>query len=511
MLFNSYVFICLFLPIVWSLFWILRGINLSLGLLVLTLASLFFYGYWDIRFLPLLVLSIALNYWIGQQLRQKTKAKKLWLTFGILFNLGLLGFFKYMNFFSEIVDTVTGFPLLSFQILLPIGISFFTFQQITYLVDVFRGHAPKYNILHYALFVSFFPQLIAGPIVHHSEMIPQFKNVHRPEMSDVAIGLSIFIAGLFKKLVLADNIAPFASAVFAAADSGQSVSFIEAWAGLLAFTFQLYFDFSGYCDMAIGLGLMFGIRLPLNFNSPYKAKNVTEFWRRWHITLGRFLREYVYFPIGGSRGNDLFILRNLFIIMLVSGVWHGAGWGFLIWGALHGFLLCINSLGERFQSVIGMAENRTILPSFVAQAMMFFSVSVCWLFFRATTFEGMGTMFGSIFGWHGLTIPLTFEASLGPVAETLKQLGFVFEGRNHVGLGDWATTGAPLIVASFFLVWMAPNTNQIFLSQAGGYNISPQPKIVWSPTILCFCIVAIMFVFSLIFASSISEFLYFQF
>lgn len=501
----------MFLPIVWSAYWVLRGISLNMGVLVLTLASFFFYGYWDIRFLPLLLLSIGVNYSIGRLLHLSVNARKLWLAAGILFNLGLLAFFKYMNFFSEIVDGLTGSPLMTFHILLPIGISFFTFQQITFLVDTYRGLAPKYHILHYALFVSFFPQLIAGPIVHHSEMMPQFQNIRRPIWSDAAIGLSIFIAGLFKKLVLADNIAPFASAVFAAADGGQSVSFVEAWAGLLAFTFQLYFDFSGYCDMAIGLGLMFGIRLPINFNSPYKAKTVTEFWRRWHITLGRFLREYVFLPIGGSRGRNAFVLRNILIVMFISGIWHGAGWGFLIWGALHGLFLCVNFLWAKFQEWAGLDDNTYILPGFIAQIMMFFAVSIGWLFFRATTFDGMGTMLNSIFALNGLTIPITFEAALGPLAGTLSNFGFVFEGGNHVGLGDWATIGVPLIVMSFILVWSTPNTNQIFLSQAGGFGAQSLTKIIWRPTVICFCIVASMFVLALLFASTISEFLYFQF
>jgi len=513
MLFNSYIFIFLFLPPVWIAYWLLRGRTRSTGLAALVLASLFFYGYWDVRFLPLLLLSIATNFAIGRALHREgrpSRQRKMWLLVGIVFNLGLLGFFKYTNFFSEIAESLTGTPLISFHILLPIGISFFTFQQITYLVDIYRGEAERYSLLHYMLFISFFPQLIAGPIVHHAEMMPQFLKAPRPAWGAVALGLSTFIAGLFKKLVLADNIAPLASAVFSAADAGQPVSMVESWSALTAFSFQMYFDFSGYSDMALGLGLMFGIRLPINFHSPYKARTVAEFWRRWHMTLGRFLSDYIYLPLGGSRQGDFKTMRNLMVVMAASGIWHGAGWGFVIWGLLNGLWLWVNFLSLRFHALIGM-PGRSLIPGVVAQVMMFTAVTFDWAFFRANTVDGMLSMSSAALGLQGLTIPAAFEAPFGPVADLLKQMGAVFSGPNHVGLGDWATLGAPFILLSFVIVWALPNTNQIFLAQDDGFDITPARRIVWRPTLAGFAAVSGTFVVALLFASSISEFLYFQF
>ncbi len=513
MLFNSYIFIFLFLPAIWALYWLLRPLSQNAGLAVLTLASLFFYGYWDWRFLPLLMGSILINFLIGQRLHRSAlpdARRRAWLALGIVFDLGLLGFFKYMNFFSEVSAQLFDAPLLSFRILLPIGISFFTFQQITYLVDACRGKADRYSLLHYALFVSFFPQLIAGPIVHHSEMMPQFRKIPRPDWFAAAAGLSLFIAGLFKKLVLADNIAPVASAVFAAADAGQPVSFAESWGAVTAFSFQMYFDFSGYSDMAIGLALMFGIRLPLNFNSPYKALTISEYWQRWNMTLGRFLREYLYLPLGGSRGGDLITMRNMMIVMFVSGFWHGAGWGFILWGILNGFWLWCNFLSARFHAAIGM-PGQSLIPRPVARLMMFAAVTFGWAFFKPETLGGIQTMAGTLLGMGGLTLPATFEPLLGQLAGAVSTLGFDFAGPNHVGLGDWALRALPLLGLSSVIVWALPNTNQIFLSADRGFDTGPAARLAWSPGRMGFAAVSGTFVLALLFASSISEFLYFQF
>ena len=513
MLFNSYIFIFLFLPAAWTLYWLLRPFSQNAGLAFLTLASLFFYGYWDWRFLPLLLGSILINYLIGNRLHETARPpawRRTWLALGIAFDLGLLGFFKYMNFFSEISEQLFDAPLVSFRILLPIGISFFTFQQITYLVDAYRSRADRYSLLHFALFVSFFPQLIAGPIVHHSEMMPQFRKIPRPDWLAAAAGLSLFIAGLFKKLVLADNIAPMASAVFAAADAGQPVSFAESWGAVTAFSFQMYFDFSGYSDMAIGLALMFGIRLPINFNSPYKALSIAEYWQRWNMTLGRFLREYLYLPLGGSRRGDAITMRNMMIVMFVSGVWHGAGWGFILWGILNGFWLWCNFLSARFHAAIGR-PGESLIPRPLARLMMFAAVTFGWAFFKPATLAGIQTMSAALLGLSGLTLPESFAPLLGPLAPLASAFGFAFAGPAHVGLGDWALRALPLIGISFVIVWALPNTNQIFLSGEKGFRIATPRRLVWRPGLPGFAAISATFVLALLFASSISEFLYFQF
>jgi alginate O-acetyltransferase complex protein AlgI len=511
MLFNSYTFIFLFLPVAWIFFWVARGHSNEWGMIALSISSLFFYAYWDVRFLPVLLFSICANYFIaGQITTNKRRQQKFWLAFGITLNLGLLAFFKYMNFFSDISENLTGTPLLSFRILLPIGISFFTFQQITYLVDAFRGKSARYDLLSYTVFVSFFPQLISGPIVHHSEMMPQFLRSSRPETTSIAIGLSIFIAGLFKKLVLADNIAPFASAVFTANDAGLPVTFFETWGALIAFSFQMYFDFSGYCDMAIGLGLMFGIRLPINFNSPYRARSIQEYWQRWHITLGRFLRDYVYIPLGGSKVTMPRNLLNIIIMMFLSGMWHGAGWGFILWGLLNAFWLCLNVGMRRFNQALNY-HDRSIIPGWFACIMTFWAVSFGWCFFKSIHLTGAMSMAKTALGFNGFTLPADFAIQLGNFGHSLEAIGLKFAGASHVAAGEWATIAAPMILMSFLIVWAMPNTNQLFLSSDPEYKTEPQSPFVWKLDIVGFTSIISLFFCAMLFASSISEFLYFQF
>jgi D-alanyl-lipoteichoic acid acyltransferase DltB (MBOAT superfamily) len=298
MLFNSYIFIFLFLPVtLFGFFYIgVRG-NYYFALAWLVGTSLFFYGWWNPAYIFLIVSSVIFNYFLGSLLNNPLlKTRKIILIFGIFINLFLLGYFKYYNFFILNINNIFSSSLPIETIILPLAISFFTFQQITYLVDAYKGRTSEYDFLHYCLFVTFFPQLIAGPIVHHKEMLPQFtkKIINQLNYENLAVGLTIFVFGLFKKVVIADGIAGYATPVFSAAEAGITLTFFDAWGGALAYTFQLYFDFSGYSDMAIGLARMFGIRLPLNFNSPYKANNIIEFWRRWHMTLSRFLREYLF-------------------------------------------------------------------------------------------------------------------------------------------------------------------------------------------------------------------------
>lgn len=349
MLFNSYIFIFCFLPIVMIGFFGLARISRAFAVSWLALASVFFYGYWNPTYVGLLLGSIIFNYkmgmWITKADAQDDKVlKKRLLTFAITGNLLLLIYYKYANFFVTNVNSLIGTDWSFNNLILPLGISFFTFTQIAYLVDTFQGKVKEYNFSHYLLFVTYFPHLIAGPVLHHKQMMPQFNATatYRISLENIAIGLTFFSIGLAKKVLLADNLAEYATPVFTAADTGVPVQFFGAWVGALAYTFQLYFDFSGYSDMAIGISKMFGVNLPINFNSPYKAQSIIEFWRRWHISLSQFLREYLYFPLGGNRKGPTRRYINLLITMVLGGLWHGANWTFVIWGGLHGLYLCIN-------------------------------------------------------------------------------------------------------------------------------------------------------------------------
>ncbi|MCG8525517.1 MAG: MBOAT family protein [Opitutales bacterium] len=378
MLFSSTEFIFAFFPIVFFGYYLIANrIGAVVSRSFLVAASLFFYAWWKPIYLPLILASIAVNYLIGRQLvsgpKDSIKKNKTMLIVGICFNLGLLGYFKYSWFIVETVAIVTGSGFRIEPLLLPLAISFFTFQQIAFLTDAYAGKVKDFRFSTYALFVSFFPQLIAGPIVHHSEMMPQFEANRRkwPAWENLQQGLQIFIIGLAKKLVIADTLAVYA-------DQGWSdvsqLSFWGAWATSLCYTFQLYFDFSGYSDMAIGCAKAFGINLPINFNSPYKARNIQDFWARWHMTLSRWLRDYLYIPLGGNRKGEARTYRNLFIVFLLGGIWHGAGWTFIVWGVLHG-------VGSMFFRV--WQKMKMPMPSVVAWLITFIYAHIGWVFFRA--------------------------------------------------------------------------------------------------------------------------------
>src|SRR6201981_3652867 len=339
MLFSSYTFLFQFLPAVALAFAAARRHSPRAGILVLTAASLFFYGAWRPVYLLLLIASVAANFSLGLLMQDPLRRRAVGLV-GVAFNLALLCYYKYTNFIFDSINMLTGAPLPFVNIVLPLGISFFTFQQIAYLVDVMRGAPVERDVVSYTLFVSFFPHLIAGPLVHHAEMIPQFKRERLGRSARLAAqGWAIFVAGLFKKVVIADNLAQFVNPLFAHVDLGGSAPPEWAWLAILAYTLQIYFAFSGYSDMAIGLALMFGIRLPVNFRSPYKSLSIIEFWRRWHITLSRFLRDYLYIPLGGNQAGEWRIAINVMLTFVLGGLWHGAGWTFIIWGALHGLAL----------------------------------------------------------------------------------------------------------------------------------------------------------------------------
>lgn len=405
MLFNSFVFIFLFLPICLLIYFTLNKLGeggATAAKISLVLASLYFYAFFNTSYLLIILSSILVNYAVGHILIQPNRnhiIKKAAISSGVLFNLGLLGYFKYTDFFIDNINSLfqTNFPLL--HILLPLGISFFTFQQISYIVDCYRGQSSRYSFSSYCLFVTFFPQLIAGPIVLPSEMLPQFEDANnkRINIANINKGLYIFTLGLAKKILIADNISVFANAGF---NSMESLTMMEAWLSSLSYTMQLYFDFSGYCDMAMGIALMFNIRLPLNFNSPYKSLNIQDFWRRWHITLGRFMTNYLYIPLGGNRKGTKRTLINLVTVFLVSGLWHGAGWGFIIWGTLHGFSILIHRLWK---------TTNLKMPKILGWAITFFCVNIFWIFFRAESLDDALRVSGALFDFASLPSLITLQ------------------------------------------------------------------------------------------------------
>ncbi|MDA3130682.1 MBOAT family O-acyltransferase [Aliibacillus thermotolerans] len=400
MLFNSHVFIFGFLPIVFIVYFIFRKIDLVAGAKIwLVFSSLFFYSWWNPVYLPILLGSIITNFLFGKTI-EKVSYKKIILTIGIIFNVALLGYFKYVDFFIANVNMIfeTNFSLL--HVALPLAISFFTFQQIAYLVDTYKGEAKKYSFLNYALFVTFFPQLIAGPIVHHKEMMPQFETLSARfvRAKNVVLGSFIFFIGLFKKTVIADTFAIYASDGFG---RPETLTLIEGWIVSLSYSFQIYFDFSAYSDMAIGLALLFNIKLPINFNSPYKALNIQDFWRRWHMTLGRFLTKYIYIPLGGNRISESRTLFNIMIVFGISGFWHGAGWTFVVWGLLHGVASVIHRLWRKL--AIDM-------PKWLAWFITFQFVNVAWVFFRAESFQDALHVLKAMVGLQGISIPPYLES-----------------------------------------------------------------------------------------------------
>ncbi|WOR14584.1 MBOAT family protein [Hyphomonas sp. FCG-A18] len=421
MLFTDPIFLFKFLPVVIAGFAVLlfAGTRISRHVFLIG-ASLVFYSWFKVEYLALLLGSIVVNYAIAREILKAPggRRQKHLLILGIVLNLGLLGVYKYLGFFAFNLNALFAVGLPDPGLLLPLAISFFTFQQISYLCDAYTGkiEAKAHTPVEYGLFVTFFPQLIAGPIVHHSEMMPQFRTspVFQARCKMFCEGLMLFALGLFKKLVIADSLAPYADLVFNTVDAGQAVDMATAWTGTLAYTFQIYFDFSGYSDMAIGLGLLFGIRLPWNFNSPYKAENISEFWRRWHMTLSRWLRDYLYIPLGGNRKGKVRQYANNFTTMLLGGLWHGAHWNFVIWGALHGLYLIINQLFRAGAARVGILEmtERFAAFRFAGWGFTFLGTVVAWVFFRATTTDGAFSMLGAmLWGLPGLSIVTDMQTS----------------------------------------------------------------------------------------------------
>ena len=442
MLFNSFEFVFVFLPVVWLVYFsVARFGGAKAAIWSLSIASMAFYAWWNPVYLLLIVGEVVLCFLLGAAItsEQRTPAQRRMLTFaGIGIVLGVLGYFKYTNFLLSTLNVAVGTDFHPLEIILPLGISFHSFQQIAYLADCYAGRAPRYDFSKYSLFVTFFPQLIAGPIVHHHEIIPQFgrPGALSPRAVNISAGLAIFAVGLFKKTIIADSLAQVAVPIFDAAAGGQALTVTEAWYGALSYSLQLYFDFSAYSDMAIGLALLFNLRLPLNFFSPYKATSIADFWRRWHMSLSRFLRDYIYIPLGGNRHGPGRKSVNLMITMLLGGLWHGAGWTFVIWGALHGLYLLLHSLwvqatGGRFAKVPGYR--------FVAWALTFLAVVIAWVFFRADRLDTALSMLGSMF--------LLSDEALRHGTPHFK----------HLLLHGWQ-----LILLTGIVALCAPNTYQLF-------------------------------------------------
>jgi alginate O-acetyltransferase complex protein AlgI len=508
MLFNSYIFIVLFLPLTLLLFFRLaRPGDLRIAIAFLVAASLFYYAWWNPVYIGLIIGSILFNYALGATLGENPR--RAILAFGVCANLALLGYYKYSNFFLQNINSVFSADFRVDPIVLPLAISFFTFQQIAYLVDAYRNEAHEYNFLHYCLFVTFFPQLIAGPIVHHNEMMPQFmkKETFIFRHQDFAIGLALFTLGLFKKVVLADNLAPYATEVFSAA-SYMPMTLLEAWRGALAYTFQLYFDFSGYSDMAIGIGFMFGIRLPFNFNSPYKSLSIIDFWRRWHMTLSRFLKHYVYIPLGGNRRGKFRRYLNLMITMLLGGLWHGAGWTFVIWGGLHGIYLVINNawVAIRMRFLPGFPVNHSIWK-WCARAVTFGAVVVGWVFFRAENYQQAVGLLQGMAGLNGFALPLSDAARLGSMATWLQDAGVQFIDLPYSnGIQDLAFIA--LILAS---LWLLPNSQELMGLVSHKQVNFPATKPSWKAGRGKAVVFSILGLITFLQLSRVSEFLYFQF
>lgn len=516
MLFNSYAFLFVFFPLTVAGYFLLGRYNHLLSAAFVGLMSLVFYGYWNVNYVPLLLASITFNYATGLAITDRLRKgsyryAKLVATIGIGADLGLLGYYKYQNFFVENWYALQGIDSSVQTIVLPLGISFYTFTQIAYLVDNLKGKACERNAVHYLLFVTYFPHLIAGPILHHKEMMPQFADKARyiPQLENFACGLTIFFIGLFKKTVLADNLAPYVAPVFAAAEAGESLTAFEAWGGALSYTFQLYFDFSGYCDMAIGLSWILGIHLPLNFNSPYKAADISDFWRRWHMTLSRFLRDYLYIPLGGNRKGEVRRYINLMITMLLGGFWHGAGWPFIIWGLLHGCYLVVHQVWQQFLS-------RTLgfhLPRSLGIILTFICVVFAWVFFRAPSISGALEVCKAMLLDNGLVLPEKARPYLGALSEAAwSSIGVTF---GSTGQYFQSPQQIIWIAAGLAICWGLPNSQQILCHWTQGTLMSTAPGknhlLRWQPSRRWGVLAGLLGVAGLISMDRVSEFLYFQF
>lgn len=485
MLFNSYIFIFLFLPLSLAGYFLLNHWHrYRLANIFLIAMSLWFYGYFNPSYLWIICSSIIGNFLLSMLLQRTTGvSKKVILITGILANVFVIFYFKYFNFFLENINILFGQSFVLRNIVLPLGISFFTFQQISYLVDSYRGQTQGYQFDEYALFVSFFPQLVAGPIVLHKEIIPQFRNSSKRILcsANLSRGLYTFALGLFKKVILADTFGKAADFGF---DTILTLTSLEALLVSLSYTFQLYFDFSGYCDMALGIGSMFNIDLPQNFNSPYKATSITDFWSRWHMSLTRFLRMYVYFPLGGNRKGKFRTYCNILFVYLVSGIWHGANWTFILWGILHGILNCLNRIFQK-----QWQRLHTVTQWFFT----FMTVNVLWILFRANTISDALSFYRELFRWSSFSIRSELYGcfTLPEFLWLEKSIPFLRIFPNNIaGFHLWV-----FFFVAFFTV----------------LNFRNSKELIFKPTLTTSLTTALCLFWSIISLAGVSTFLYFNF
>ena len=484
----------------------------------LILGSIIFYSFWKVKYLITLFFSIFINYFIGMALvKCPEKHRKKALIIGISFNILLLIYYKYyyflINIFANLLNPLT---FSSENMAIPLGISFFTFTQIAFLVDVYQQKCQEYSITDYCLFVTYFPHLIAGPILHHQEMMPQFKKIinYKFNWDNLSLGISLFAIGLFKKVVIADYFVCEVQNAFNAATTIQ-ITFLEAWYGAIGYALQIYFDFSGYCDMAIGLSKMFGIKLPINFNSPYKATSIIDFWHRWHITLGRFLRNYVYIPFGGSKVGFIRKYFNLFLTMLLGGIWHGAGYTFILWGIVHGVLLSINHFIKDFGFSFKYNEIKKLL--------IFIIVVLTWVPFRALNLETTFNIWKGCLGLNGITLPSCLYNTISNIGTNMGKI-LELVGVKAIPMNPHLSLKACLIMFVVLLItFYAPNSIEIFknyenqlflLSNNSSYtylNKDNKISLQWYPSVKWAIALTIILILGIWCRQQTTEFLYFQF
>ncbi len=508
MLFNSYIFLLAFLPLTLLVYHGLRRSNHSAipALFWLVIMSLFYYAWWNPVYLLLLGASMLINYQLGLWLGNPGRPiKKHLLWVGVAGNLFALGYFKYANFFFDSLSSMTGADHYLAPIVLPLAISFFTFQQIAYLVDSYRGYVRETNVLRYSLFVCFFPQLLSGPIVHHKEMMPQFAALGTQAIDRRLLeqGLTLFAIGLFKKVVLADTFGLYADPVFAAAEAGSTLSGLDVTLGTLAFALQIYFDFSGYSDIALGTAAMFGIRLVFNFDSPYQSGNIIEFWRRWHMSLSRFLRDYLYFTLGGNRNGPLRRHCNLLITMLLGGLWHGAGWNFILWGCLQGAYLIVNHSWRHLLSRQKLNFDAFLVYRLTSWLLCFSGVLLAWIFFRAESLVGASHMLQALVsqGWWELNaqhhIPLSrtgFSPVLGLLDSAISKMGAEYL----------------LLILGLAIVTLLPNSQTVVgLEHATRRPLSGHVR--WRASYFWAVATGLMVAISVLALGQTTQFVYFQF
>jgi D-alanyl-lipoteichoic acid acyltransferase DltB (MBOAT superfamily) len=544
MLFNSYEFICAFLPLTLLGFFVLGSKSRYWALSWLIVASFFFYAWWRPLNVLIIAPSIIVNYVLGRWLlrlgndKGRASVSHAVLFLGIVFNIAFLGYFKYINFLTTVVNDLAGTSWFLSQVILPLGISFITFQKIAFLIDVHGKRIESFSLHDYCLFVLFFPPLIAGPIVHFREIMPQFRAIScRFSAENLSVGLTLFFCGLFKKVVLADGIAAYVTPIYELSAAGGAVSLFPAWAAAVGFTLQIYFDFSGYSDMALGLSRCFGVRLPPNFDSPLKAASIIDFWLRWHMTLTRFLTAYLYNPLvlwltrrrlakglgvlGGrdaSLGTFLHLLAGpLVLTMFVSGLWHGAGYPFILWGLLHGFYLAVNHAWRLYSP--GLWSNRESYARYmgpIGSVLTFCAVVVSMVLFRSPTVEAASELLMGMAGLHGVSLPEHILARFGPFAESLQHVVSV----SSAGTGaELVTPAARWIIALLGIALLLPNSLQLLARYEPALGVKQRSTernrlaqvFAWRPTLPWSVAVSLVAGIAILRLGGRSEFLYWQF